>query len=106
MKAALGVLLLVLSSCAAPNGAKLSIAESESRHEEILDRRFGELNGVKAADPEAEFSFQQSLSRSKVGPFGGAFIDVRYLGEIHLFSNPDPEPPRRADYGLYANPIP
>lgn len=106
MRAACGALLLLLASCAAPRESTPSIAEPESRHEERLNRLFGELNEATAADPEAELSFQRSLSRSQVPPFGRGFIDVRYLGEKHFFSSSVPELPRPADYGLYANPIP
>lgn len=96
MKGGVALLLLALASCGAPQGSRLSIADPESVHERILD-------GLteRESDPAAEKSFREALEG--IPPLKLKFVDVRYAFSE---SAPLPEEPRKADYGLYANPLP
>ena len=98
MKAACGALLLLLASCAAPRESTLSIADPEFRHRARL---FGESLESEVGDPEAELRFQNALTKPPCAFLGGVVIDLGFIGTVEAEL-----PPRKGDYGLYANPIP
>jgi hypothetical protein len=93
------VTLLALSSCAAPRGGGISIADPEERSQRILDLFAGDATEPPDGLPEAERSLQRHLQVLK-NPRWPLLYIVIDLGDV------DPVLPKQPDYGLYANPIP